>query len=122
MKVDTTAIEVLTLSSAEVTRAYTWNEGSGQKTDRIDKETGLPVWQVQCEIWDADDSHALLLGNLKIVSAEAPVLTPRTVYKVSGRLTAVKYVAGSGRAEHSFTLVGDLRTESGVAKKSAPTA
>lgn len=119
MKIDTSAIEIMTLSSGEVTRAYTWDEATKSRSDRLDKKTGLPVWQIPAEVWEADDSNSMFVGNLKVVSPEEPKIEPRTVYKIEGTLQAVTYNNSSagGRASVSLTVVGNLRPVSNGPKK-----
>ncbi len=118
MKIDTSTVEVLALSDGAVSRAYSYDTDSKQKTDRVDKDSGLPVWQIRAELFDKEDGKALFLGNLKVISADEPKITPRTVYSINGSLHAVAYSSADGRAAVSYSVKGDLQPIHG--KKVAP--
>lgn len=114
LKLDTKELTIFTSSKPEISPVFGFEDGKRLTDQARDKETNLPLWSVIVELVQGENSEQG--KKIKVASADAPTLNPRTEYKVSGSLFATPYVPNGGRnAEISYLMVGAFTSTSGAA-------
>ncbi len=105
---DAAKTAIYTSSKPEVTPVQGFVDGKRSEDQSRDKVTNLPLWSIVAELIQGDEIQTGV--KIKIASETAPVVSPRTEYKIDGELFATPYLQTGGRnAEVSFLLVGSLK-------------
>ena len=104
--VDTTMATFFVGSEAVAMPLNEWRDGKavGQAYDPANPT--MLGWTIKGEVCQPGESP--IDTRLKIFSATAPTVLPRTEYRVEGVLKAVAYKVGSERVALSFSLNGKL--------------
>lgn len=92
-------------SKAVVNPVFAWENGAKAENQSIDPNTNLPIWNFDAEIISGEEVETV---RIKIASATAPELKPRTEYKIIGESAVTPYLTKDKKLGISIMLRGTL--------------
>lgn len=108
--VDKSRYEIFIGSDAKVERDQKYDRESKTRTNKVHKDTGLPVWVVNAEIVDTE-TQKIVGDKLKILASSQPDLRARSLAHVDGDLRVFAWADAKGNGHQAWNVLGTLTTE-----------